>query len=47
MNRDRFRRHLLCREVSLNDPDVKTLRGGIIRSQRQQIDQIKAILARN
>ncbi|WP_426265252.1 DUF305 domain-containing protein [Sphingomonas sp. PWP1-2] len=37
---------LMCREASLSDPEVKTLCDGIIRSQRQEIDQMKAILAR-
>lgn len=37
---------LMCREASLSDPEVKALCVGIIRSQRQEIDQMKAILAR-
>lgn len=37
---------LMCREASLSDPEVKSLCDGIIRSQRQEIDQMKAILAR-
>jgi len=37
---------LMCREASLSDPEVKALCDGIIRSQRQEIDQMKAILAR-
>jgi uncharacterized protein (DUF305 family) len=36
---------LMCREASLSDPEVKALCDGIIRSQRQEIDQMKAILA--
>ncbi|MEP7006611.1 MAG: DUF305 domain-containing protein [Sphingomonas bacterium] len=37
---------LMCREALLSDPEVKVLCDGIIRSQRQEIDQMKAILAR-
>lgn len=38
---------LMCREASLGDPEIKRLCQGIIRSQRQEIDQMKAILARS
>ena len=37
---------LMCQQASLNDPEVKRLCAGIIRSQRQEIDQMKNILAR-
>src|SRR3546814_399081 len=37
---------LMCREASIRDPEIKTLCGEIIRSQAQEIDQLKAILAR-
>ena len=37
---------LMCREASIRDPEIKTLCNGIIRSQQQEIDQMKAILAR-
>ena len=37
---------LMCREASIRDPELKTLCGEIIRSQAQEIDQMKAILAR-
>jgi uncharacterized protein (DUF305 family) len=37
---------LMCREASIRDPEIKTLCGEIIRSQAQEIDQMKAILAR-
>ena len=37
---------LMCREASIHDPEIKTLCGEIIRSQAQEIDQMKAILAR-
>ncbi|MGY4398436.1 uncharacterized protein (DUF305 family) [Sphingomonas sp. UYAg733] len=38
---------LMCRKASLSDPEVKALCDGIIRSQRQEIDQMKTILTRN
>ena len=37
---------LMCREASIRDPEIKALCEGIIRSQAQEIDQMKAILAR-
>ena len=37
---------LMCREASIRDPEIKTLCSEIIRSQAQEIDQMKAILAR-
>jgi uncharacterized protein (DUF305 family) len=37
---------LMCREASLRDPEIKALCEGIIRSQAQEIDQMRAILAR-
>ncbi len=37
---------LMCREASLKDPEIVALCGRIIRSQREEIDQMKAILAR-
>lgn len=37
---------LMCREASLQDPQVKALCARIIRSQREEIDEMKAILAR-
>jgi uncharacterized protein (DUF305 family) len=37
---------LMCREATIRDPEIKTLCGEIIRSQAQEIDQMKAILAR-
>lgn len=37
---------LMCREAKLDDPELKTLCDGIIRSQQQEIDQMKAMLAR-
>lgn len=37
---------LMCQQASIKDPEVKTLCGEIVRSQRQEIDQMKAILQR-
>ena len=37
---------LMCREASLRDPEVKSLCESIIRSQRDEIDRMKSILAR-
>jgi uncharacterized protein (DUF305 family) len=37
---------LMCREAAIRDPEIKTLCGKIIRSQAEEIDQMKAILAR-
>jgi len=37
---------LMCREASIRDPEIKALCEGIIRSQAQEIDQMRAILAR-
>lgn len=37
---------LMCREASLTDPEVLALCEGIVRSQQQEIAQMKAILER-
>lgn len=37
---------LMCEQAQLKDPEIKALCGDIIRSQRQEIDQMKAILER-
>jgi FtsH-binding integral membrane protein len=37
---------LMCREASIRDPEIRTLCAGIIRSQAQEIDRMKAMLAR-
>lgn len=37
---------LMCREATLSDPEVAQLCDSIEQSQRQEIDQMKAILAR-
>ena len=37
---------LMCREASLTDPEIVALCGQIQSGQRQEIDQMKAILAR-
>lgn len=37
---------LMCREASLNDPEIVRLCDQIKESQRREIDQMKAILAR-
>ena len=37
---------LMCREAKLSDPELRTLCQQIIRSQREEIAQMKAILAR-
>ena len=37
---------LMCREASLRDPELKTLCQDIIRSQQQEIDQMRGMLAR-
>jgi uncharacterized protein (DUF305 family) len=37
---------LMCQEAKLQDPEVKRLCEGIIKSQRDEIDQMKAILQR-
>lgn len=36
---------LMCREAQTNDPEIKALCQEIIRSQRDEIDQMKQILA--
>jgi uncharacterized protein (DUF305 family) len=36
----------MCREASLKDPEVVRLCSGIEVSQRREIDEMKAILAR-
>ena len=38
---------LMCREANLSDPEIRSLCQQIIRSQRQEIDQMKQILARS
>ncbi len=37
---------LMCREANLSDAEIKTLCGQIMRSQQEEIDQMKAILDR-
>ncbi len=37
---------LMCQEASLSDAEVMKLCGDIIKSQREEIDQMKSILAR-
>jgi uncharacterized protein (DUF305 family) len=37
---------LMCERSRLDDPELRALCGNIIRSQRQEIEQMKAILAR-
>ena len=37
---------LMCREASLSNPEIVELCKNIIKSQREEIDQMKAILAR-
>ena len=37
---------LMCREAALSDPEIVALCGRIERSQREEIDQMNAILAR-
>ena len=37
---------LMCQKASLTDPELVTLCGEIIKSQRQEINQMKRILAR-
>lgn len=37
---------LMCREASLSDPEIVALCARIIKSQREEIDQMKAILKR-
>ena len=37
---------LMCEKARISDPEIKTLCGGIIRSQKQEIDQMKQILKR-
>jgi uncharacterized protein (DUF305 family) len=38
---------LMCQEASLSDPEIVKLCGNIIKSQREEIDQMKAILAQS
>lgn len=38
---------LMCQQASLKDPEVVRLYQGIIKSQRQEIEQMKAILTRS
>lgn len=37
---------LMCQQAKLQDPEVKRLCDGIIKSQRNEIDEMKAILKR-
>jgi uncharacterized protein (DUF305 family) len=37
---------LMCEKATLRDPEVRRLCGGIIKSQRSEIDEMKAILQR-
>jgi uncharacterized protein (DUF305 family) len=37
---------LMCREAPITDAEVKTLCQSIIKSQQDEIDQMKAILQR-
>jgi hypothetical protein len=37
---------LMCSQASISDPEIKSLCGEIIRSQRAEINQMEAILAR-
>lgn len=37
---------LMCREAQISDPEIETLCQEIIRSQREEIEQMKQILAR-
>jgi uncharacterized protein (DUF305 family) len=37
---------LMCQQAKLSDPEIVRLCGDIERSQRQEIDQMKAILQR-
>ena len=37
---------LMCERATISDSEIKTLCGNIIRSQKQEIDQMKQILAR-
>lgn len=37
---------LMCERSALSDPEIQTLCGGIVRSQAEEIAQMKAILAR-
>lgn len=37
---------LMCQEASITDPQIKRLCAEIIQSQRQEIDEMKGILAR-
>ncbi len=37
---------LMCEQATLTDPDIKALCGEIVASQRQEIAQMEALLAR-
>lgn len=38
---------LMCRESSINDPEIVSLCADIVKSQKEEIAQMKAILARS
>ena len=38
---------LMCQQAKISDPEIKTLCGNIIKSQKDEIDQMKVILARS
>lgn len=38
---------LMCRAAKLSDPEIRRLCDGIVRSQRDEIEQMKRILARS
>ena len=38
---------LMCREATIQDPEIRTLCGAIISSQQQEIDQMNALLRRS
>ena len=37
---------LMCEKAKINDPEIKTMCGQIIKSQAEEIDQMKRILSR-
>jgi uncharacterized protein (DUF305 family) len=38
---------LMCREATIQEPEIKTLCGAIMSSQQQEIDQMNALLRRS